>query len=41
MSNEAIFQLSVLVYAVVAMVLMMMPILFVEDNSGKHISKRN
>jgi GPH family glycoside/pentoside/hexuronide:cation symporter len=40
MSNEAIFQLSVLVYAVVAMVLMMMPILFVEDNSGKHISKQ-
>ena len=40
MSNEAIFQLSVLVYAVVAMVLMMMPILFVEDNSGKHISKK-
>jgi GPH family glycoside/pentoside/hexuronide:cation symporter len=40
MSNEAIFQLSVLVYAVVAMVLMMMPILFVEDNSGKQISKQ-
>ena len=40
MSNETIFQLSVLVYAVVAMVLMMMPILFVEDNSGKHISKK-
>jgi GPH family glycoside/pentoside/hexuronide:cation symporter len=40
MSNEAIFQLSVLVYAVIAMVLMMMPILFVEDNSGKHISKQ-
>ena len=40
MSNETIFQLSVLVYAVVAMVLMMMPILFVEDNSGKQISKQ-
>lgn len=40
MPNESIFQMSVLVYAIVAMVLMMMPILFVEDNSGKHITKQ-
>ncbi len=38
-SYETIFQTSVLVYAVVAMILMAMPILFVEDNSGKNISK--
>jgi hypothetical protein len=39
MPNESIFQLSVLVYAVVAMVLMLMPVLFVEDNSGKNITQ--
>jgi len=39
MPNENIFQMSVLVYAIVALVLMLMPILFVEDNSGKNITK--
>ncbi len=36
--NETIFQYCVLVYAFVAMLLMLMPILFVPDNSGKNIS---
>lgn len=39
MPNESIFQMSVLVYAAVALILMLMPILFVEDNSGKNITK--
>ncbi len=39
MSNEQIFQLCVLVYATVALILMLMPILFVRDDSGKHITK--
>ncbi len=33
--NEVIFQMSVLVYAVVAMLLMLMPILFVPDKSNE------
>ncbi len=37
--NERIFQISVFVYAVVALLLMLMPILFVEDNSGKNITE--
>jgi len=37
--NETIFQVSVLVYAVIALVLMLMPILFVEDNSGRNITQ--
>ncbi len=36
--NETIFQYCVLVYAFVAMLLMLMLILFVPDNSGKNIS---
>lgn len=40
MPNETIFQISVAMYAVTALVLMLMPVLFVEDNSGKHISKK-
>lgn len=39
MPNESIFQISVLVYAVVSMVLMSLPILFVADDSGKNINK--
>ena len=39
MPNETIFQMCVLVYAVVAMILMSMPILFVADNSGKNITE--
>lgn len=36
---ETIFQYSVLVYAVTALILMLMPILFVEDKSGQNISE--
>lgn len=37
--NEQIFQYSILAYAVIAFICMLFPILFVEDNSGKEISK--
>jgi GPH family glycoside/pentoside/hexuronide:cation symporter len=40
MSNEALFQICVFVYAIIAMFLMLLPVLFVEDNSGKHITKK-
>ncbi len=40
MPNESIFQMTVLVYAVVALILMLMPILFVADDSGKNITKK-
>jgi glycoside/pentoside/hexuronide:cation symporter, GPH family len=39
MSNEGIFQLCVLAYAVLALLLMLLPVLFVPDDSGKHISR--
>lgn len=40
MSNESLFQICVFVYAIIAMFLMLLPVFFVEDNSGKHITKK-
>ncbi len=39
-SNENIFQISVVIYAVIALLLMLMPVFFVEDNSGKNITEK-
>lgn len=38
-SNEFIFQMSILLYAVIALLLMLSPVIFVPDNTGKNISK--
>ena len=38
-SNEFIFQMSILLYAVIALILMLSPVIFVPDNTGKNISK--
>lgn len=37
-SNEFIFQMSILLYAVIALLLMLSPVIFVPDNTGKNIS---
>ncbi|HRB20079.1 MAG TPA: MFS transporter, partial [Chitinophagales bacterium] len=36
--NETIFQICLLAYSIIALILMLMPVLFVPDNSGKNIS---
>lgn len=36
-SNETIFKASIVAYALISLVCMLMPILFVDDNSGKNI----
>ncbi|MCB0508783.1 MAG: MFS transporter [Chitinophagales bacterium] len=38
MSNESIFQICILVYATIALILMLLPVLFVKDETGKHIT---
>lgn len=38
-SHESVFQISVAIYASISLVLMAMPVLFVEDNSGKNINQ--
>ncbi|MEZ4880131.1 MAG: MFS transporter, partial [Chitinophagales bacterium] len=37
-TNEQIFKVSIIFYALISFILMLMPILFVPDNSGKHLN---